>query len=76
MHNIHIMSYINFSSFIVSINSEVFLMVYSFISSYYKRTINYDTIKELKFNSDVVLASFDVESLFTNIPLSETCDII
>ena len=35
-----------------------------------------DNIKEMKFNSDVVLASFDVESLFTNIPLSETCDII
>ena len=35
-----------------------------------------DNIKELKFNSDVVLASFAVESLFTNIPLSETCDII
>ena len=35
-----------------------------------------DNIKELKFNSDVVFASFDVESLFTNIPLSETCDII
>ena len=27
-------------------------------------------------SSDVVLASFDVETLFTNIPLSEICDTI
>ena len=58
-----------------------FLLVFSIFMTINEYTIRktsefIDNIKELKFNSDVVLASFDVESLFTNIPLSETCDII
>ena len=34
-------------------------------------------LRELKINTnDVIMASFDVKSLFTNIPLDETIDII
>ena len=30
---------------------------------------------QLKFDSEIVMASFDVTSLFTNIPLDETIEI-
>ena len=46
-------------------------------------TLNEYTIKDsfsfteklLSYNSNLVMASFDVESLFTNIPLQETIDL-
>ena len=72
-----IISSINTFSYNISKFLASFLNVMTINEYTIRKTSEFiDTIKELKFNSDVVLASFDVESLFTNIPLSETCDII
>ena len=41
-----------------------------------KNSINFvQELKSLKFSHPVVMASFDIKSLFTNIPLKETIDI-
>ena len=42
----------------------------------YSTTMFLDHIKSFQFQPGDSLASFDVESLFTNVPLSETIDLI
>ena len=72
-----IISSINTFSYYISKFLASFLYVMTINEYTIRKTSEFiDNIRELKFNSDVVLASFDVESLFTNIPLSVTCDII
>ena len=35
-----------------------------------------EKLQEINLNSNQVMASFDVKSLFTNVPLQETIDLI
>ena len=61
----------NLAKFFVPLLKPLTTNEYTLINSY-----NLDEkIKQLSFNKEVYLASFDVKDLFTNIPLDETIDL-
>ena len=61
----------NLAKYLVPLLSHLTTNDYTCSNSY--QFVN--DIKKFRINSECVLASFDIESLYTNIPLSETIDI-